>query len=98
MMSRLLVTLCPLNVTNVTRVMIRVCGCCRWSLAGRRLRLRRDDGECREPAPDTRNTGDTERAAKIQGGGYRVPCTAGSINTGDMQLVTSSGIAMICVT
>ena len=73
MMSRTLVTLCPRNVTNVT--LVTVCGCCHWSLAGRRLRPRREaSAGSRARTPATRGYG----AAKIQGGAMQ----GGSDDTG----------------
>ena len=58
MMSRILVTLCPGHVTNVTLVTcVRV-----LSLVTCRPETETEEGgECREPGPDTRNTGDTEQ-------------------------------------
>ena len=75
MLSRIRVTRCPRNVTNVTRVM-KIPGCRHWSLAGRRLRLRGMRASAGSRPRHSQHTGDTERAAKIQGGGYRVTLQA----------------------
>ena len=85
MMSRILVTLCPRNVTNVTLVTcVRV-----LSLVTCRPETESEEGgECREPGPDTRNTGDTEQR-KYRAERYRVGQLIRDQGSGAMQLVTT---------
>ena len=74
MMSRILVTLCPGHVTlvtNVTNVTLVTCVRVLSLVTCRPETETEEGGECREPGPDTRNTGDTEQR-KYRAERYRV--------------------------